>query len=95
MYSGQGAQQAALNAANNGFGSTILNTPGGAFLNSLGSNVPNGVWRFASGVFARNAKGAVTAFVNNPWSRSIYNTVERRILESRGIPINELDSYLW
>ncbi len=82
FWSGHGARVAASS-----LGTTINKTIIGRALASFGSHVPRFVWQVASATFAANAKGVAKAVIryNNP--RSIWLTIEKRILDWRSIPI--------
>jgi RHS repeat-associated protein len=77
LYSGEGALEAAR--LGKGAGMLLENTVGGKLLNFVNRNVfelPDSVWKVSSGIFASNAKGQVAAFLRNPNTQAIYNTVE-------------------
>lgn len=96
FYSGG---RSALNAARSfaaGNGGRLLeSTLGGRALNGIdtflrarGLGVPNGVWKLASGIFAGNARGPVTAVLGSVQNGSVWLTVERPILNFLGRAIN-------
>lgn len=82
LYSGRGALGAAN--AGKGAGRTILDTVGGRALNvmeSKGIRLPQSVWDAASGTFAANAKGTVEIYLRNAKVTSVYNRIERPVLD--------------
>jgi len=82
LYSGRGAFAAAN--AGKGAGMTILDTVGGRALNvveSKGIRLPQSVWDAASGTFAANAKGTVEIYLRNARVTSVYNRIERPVLD--------------
>ncbi len=82
LYSGEGALAAAN--AGKGAGMTILDTFGGRALNvieSRGIKLPQMVWDAASGVFSANAKGTVQIYLRNTRITSVYNRIERPVLD--------------
>ena len=87
LYSGEGALEIAR--AGKGAGLLIEQTLGGRLLNGLEvlsrglfrKELPQTVWDIASGVFAANAKGPVYIFLRNPAARSVYNRIEKPVLD--------------
>jgi RHS repeat-associated protein len=80
VYSGEGARE--LAEAAKGAGKLLSDTPLGKFLDVVNDSVklPDGVFAAASAVFAANAKGDVKAFLASPRSGSIWNSVEKPVL---------------
>ena len=87
LYSGPGALQAAQ--AGKGAGRILGETLRGRVLNGLqrlakgitGNKLPQGVWDVASGIFTGNAKGTVQIFLRNPDVRSVFNRIEKPVLD--------------
>ncbi len=77
----QGAREAARQ-----LGTTIDKTPIGFVLDRLGVQNRT-VWVAASATFAANAKGTAKAVIRSLTPKSIWH-IEKKILNSRGIPIN-------
>ena len=46
-----------------------------------GIKVPQTVWDAASGTFAANAKGTVEIYLRNARSTSVYNRIEKPVLD--------------
>lgn len=66
-----------------------LNT-GNETLNNIINNQLNPkawIWKGVSEQFASSAKGTANAYIGNPTSTSVWNTIEKPILEGNGIPI--------
>jgi RHS repeat-associated protein len=76
--------EAARNAARSAGGKLLEDTLGGKALNLVNDNlvtVPMSVWKAASAVFAANAKGEVKVIIREVRPGSVYNTIERPILD--------------
>lgn len=89
FYSGQDMLTAAR--AGKGMGKLLEDTIGGKFLNYVNSNIyqfPNKFWKVPSAIFALNAKGTATVFLNSPSAGSVWSTVEGPILKAMGTGIN-------
>jgi RHS repeat-associated protein len=84
-----GYSQGARNAAE-ALGVTLEKTVGGRFLEwtsrTVGIKVPDSVWNFASSTFANNAQGTASAVIRA--EGRVWSTIEKPILQQRGIPIN-------
>ena len=81
LWSGKGARGAA-EAARAG-GKLLTDTPIGKVLDLVDEKVvelPSGVWKAASAVFAANAKGEVQVFLRNPGAGGVWNSVERPVI---------------
>jgi hypothetical protein len=80
VYSGEGARE--LAEAAKGAGKLLSDTPLGKVLDVVNDSVklPDSVFAAASAVFAANAKGEVRAFLASPRAGSIWNSVERPVL---------------
>jgi hypothetical protein len=86
LYSGKGALQAAKVGKGSGkilaetFGGRILNYANDLIVRFGGKGLPIKTWDIASGIFAANAKGRAQIFLRNPHLRSVYNRIERPVL---------------
>lgn len=80
----QGAREAA-----EALGVTLEKTVGGRALDwlahSVGIKVPDSVWNFAASTFSHNATGTATAAIRA--EGRVWTTIEKPILQQRGIPI--------
>jgi len=94
FYSGQGALAAARAGKGTGllledtFGGKVLNAADGALRNRFGRGFPGGFWKGPSAIYALNAKGTATAFLRNPGTKSVWNTVEKPILKACKVNIS-------
>ena len=83
-----GYSSGALDAAS-GLGRTLESTVGGRFLSwlnhSVGIKVPDSVWNWASSTFANQASGTAQAVIRT--EGRVWTTIEKPILQQRGIPI--------
>jgi hypothetical protein len=83
-----GYSSGALDAASS-LGTTLESTLGGRFLSwlnhSVGIKVPDGVWNWASSTFANQASGTAQAVIRA--EGRVWTTIEKPILQQRGIPI--------
>jgi RHS repeat-associated protein len=79
LYSGG---DEALEAARLAKGRLLEDTVGGKLLNMLDQHVPlpESVWKTASAVFTANAKGEIPVYLANPRPQSVWNTVEKPVL---------------
>ena len=82
LYSGEGALAAAN--ASKGAGKILTDTIGGKALNVIDSQfirMPQSVWDAASGIFSANAKGTVEIYLRNAKVTSVYNRIEKPVLD--------------
>ena len=87
LYSGEGALEIAR--AGKGAGLLMEETLGGKALNGLEAlsvslinrKLPQEIWDVGSAVYAANAKGPVRIFLRNPKAGSVFNRIERPVLD--------------
>jgi hypothetical protein len=82
FWSGRGTRAVAET-----MGTTLEKTPIGKMLDKIealpGVTLPRSVWAAASKTFAENAEGMAKAVLNNPRAKSVWNTVEKPILDAK------------